>query len=352
MLMSFKPINRAIRPDTFRKACCIYPSDSVMPNTSLITNTFACNEILSSTDEYVQALAELMTSKMPMTEVLHVNPYTAINDARYLNSYMFMNYGNRKLYRNYFEWFDVYENSTSEIQYLYNLIMQDIWSCSKANMYKWTNLLKSTLLEFNPLWNVDGVTGEIRETTHTGTDTTSHSGTDTTTHSGDDSTTRTGNEELEYMGSKYNDKTGKEVTTNSGTDINKTSKTTTESNSFYETEKNEMQNGKSSTLSYEGATQGTTYRDTETFNQRKDKRTYNSVKDKVDYNSSNETEFNSSLEKLLNLKDKDLFMQIRQGNIGVTETTTLLTHFREYVNYRVVDIIAKDLINAICEGVY
>ena len=328
--MSFKPINKKTKPDTFKKACCIYPSNALHPITTLLTMTFATSEILTSSDEYMQALAELMLAKTPNSQTLKVDPYTTVNNAMYINSYMFMNYGNRKLYQNYFEWFDCYENTTEEINYLIGLITQDIYACSKANMYKWSNLLKSTLLEFNPLWNVDGVTGEIRETTHTGT----------------------GNEELEYMGSKYNDKTGKEVTSNSGTDINKTSKTTTESNTFYETEKNEMQNGKSTTLSYEGATQGTTYRDTESFNQRKDKRTYNSVKDKVDYNSTNEMEFNSSLEKLLNLKDKDLFMQIKQGNIGVTETTTLLNHFRDYVNYRVVDIIAKDLIDAITEGVY
>lgn len=350
--MSFKPINRNIRPDTFKKACCIYPSNSNIPFTRLVTTTFACNEILTSTDEYMEALAELMTCKNPMNEVLKATPYTTISDARYLNSYMFLNYGNRKLYRNYFEWFDCYENTTEEIDYLYDLIMQDIWACSKANMYKWSNLLKSTLLDFNPLWNVDGVTGEIREVTHTGTDTTSHSGTDTTTKSGDDSTTRTGNEELEYMGSKYNDKTGKEVTTNSGTDTNTIARTTTESTTFYDAERTQMLNGKTSTLTYEGVNSGQQYRDTESFNQRKDKRTYNSVKDKVDYNSSNEIEFNSSLEKLLNLKDKDLFMQIKQGNIGVTETTTLLNHFRDYVNFKIVDVIAKDLINAITEGVY
>ena len=350
--MSFKPINRNIRPNTFKKACCIYPSNDNMPFTSLVTTTFACNEILSSTDEYMQALAELMTCKMPMNEVLKATPYTTINDARYLNSYMFLNYGNRKLYRNYFEWFDCYENTTEEIQYLYNLIMQDIWSCSKANMYKWSNLLKSTLLEFNPLWNVDGVTGEVRETTHTGTDTTSHSGTDTITKSGDDSTTRTGNQELEYLGTKTNEKSGGETITNSGNDITTTAKTTTESDDFYNTEKSTLANGKQETRDFHGATPNEKYKDVESFTSRKDKTTFNSVKDKVDYNSSNETEFNSSLEKLLNLKDKDLFMQIRQGNIGVTETTTLLNHFRDYVNFKVVDIIAKDLINAITEGVY
>ena len=350
--MSFKPINKKIKPDTFKKACCIYPSNALHPITTLLTMTFATSEILTSSDEYMQALADLMLAKTPNSQTLKVDPYTTVNNALYINSYMFMNYGNRKLYQNYFEWFDCYENTTEEINYLIGLITQDIYACSKANMYKWSNLLKSTLLEFNPLWNVDGVTGEIREVTHTGTDTTSHSGTDTTTKSGDDSTTRTGNEELEYIGSKYNDKTGKEVTTNSGTDTNTIARTTTESTTFYDAERTQMLNGKTSTLTYEGVDSGQTYRDTESFNQRKDKRTYNSLKDKVDYNSTNEMEFNSSLEKLLNLKDKDLFMQIKQGNIGVTETTTLLNHFRDYVNFKVVDIIAKDLIDAITEGVY
>jgi hypothetical protein len=327
--MSFKPINKKMKPDTFKKACCIYPSNALHPITTLLTMTFATSEILTSSDEYMQALAELMLAKTPNSQTLKVDPYTTVNNAIYINSYMFMNYGNRKLYQNYFEWFDCYENSTDEINYLIGLITQDIYACSKANMYKWSNLLKSTLLEFNPLWNVDGVTGEIRETTHTGTDTNSHKGKDTNSKKGYDTNVKTGNEQLDYNGSKTNTKGGNDITT--------TSNTTTESSVFYDATKNDTDYGQT---------------DTETYNNRNDKRTYNNVQDKMDYNSSNENEYNSSLERLLNLKDKDLFMQIKQGNIGVIETTTLLNHFREYVNFKVVDIIAKDLIDAITEGVY
>lgn len=350
--MSFKPINRKIIPDTFKKACCMYPIDNVFPDTTLLTTTFATSEITTSSDEYIQALAGLMLAKMPNNETLLVSPYTTVNNARYLNGYMFLNYGNRKLFKHYFDWFDIYENKQEECEFLRDEIIQDIYACSKANIYKWSNLLKSTLLEFNPLWNVDGVVGEIRETTHTGTDTTSHTGTDTTTRDGSNNTTRTGNFELEYLGTKYNDKEGKEVTTNSGTDTSTLSKTTTESQTYYGAEKTEMLNGKTSTLSYDGKTANDVYRDTEHFTERKDKTTYNQLKDAHSIDESDETSYDSEIEKLLNLKDKDLFMQIKQGNIGVTTTTKLLTEFQNFINIRVVDVIAKDLINAICEGVY
>lgn len=306
------------------------------------------NGLWNDRNEYENALISFLCEE----QNIKIYPFDELSDYSNLFIKIYNDFGERYIYDDFYEYIIGWDNTLAEYNSIFDHMNNNILKCVVENRYKWGNLMKSTLLDFNPLWNVDGVTGEVRETTHTGTDTTSHDGTDTTTKGGDDSTTRTGNEELEYMGSKYNDKSGKETTTNSGTDTNTISKTTTESDTWYNTEKNALSNGKQTTLVYEGVDSGSQYRDTESFNQRKDKRTYNSLKDKIDYNSTSELEYNSSLERLLNLKDKDLFMQIRQGNIGVTETTTLLNHFREYVNYNIMNIVAKDITNDLTKGVY
>jgi hypothetical protein len=50
--------------------------------------------------------------------------------------------------------------------------------------------------------------------------------------------------------------------------------------------------------------------------------------------------------------DTERISKERHGNIGVTTTTKLLSEFREYVNFNIMDIVAKDIVNTITEGVY
>lgn len=64
--------------------------------------------------------------------------------------------------------------------------------------------------KYNPLWNVDGVTGIITEDTHTGTDTNAKTGDDTSKLSGVDATASSG--------SDINTLSGRDVDTLSGTD--------------------------------------------------------------------------------------------------------------------------------------
>ena len=294
----FKPINRTKRPITFKDACCIYPSDTEGVNKSLIDTSYSTDTIttLASTDEYVSALKDILTAKMPEGGVLHLDPYTRTTYAGWVNGYMFKNYGDRKLLDDYFKYYSKYENTTDDVNWLLALIFDDIHATVNANIYRWSNLIKSTLLEFNPLWNVDGVTGEIRETTHTGTDTTSKDGYDTFAKTGTDTNVKSGNHELEFMGTKYNEKKGKEKTTNTGTDTTTNSKTTIEGDTFYDTDKSELENGKISTLSYEGATNNENYQDIERFTNRKDKTTYNDVTDEMTHDTEDTTTYNSSIE--------------------------------------------------------
>lgn len=350
----FKPIDRTKKPITFKDMCCIYPSDNNSVNNTLIETTFLTDTIttLATNDEWVDALKDILESKMPNGDILHLDPYTTSINAYYINSYIFKNYGRRKIFDEYFESFSKYENTSGEIAWILALMFDDIHACVNANIYRWSNLVKSTLLDFNPLWNVDGVTGEIRETTHTGTDTDTKSGFDKVEHDGYYSDTKSGNHELEYLGEKYNEKLGREITANTGTDTTTTSRTTTESDDWWGAEKNATLNGKTSTLTINGMSDGSPFQETEYFENRKDKTTFNNEKNKHDIDYDDKTTYNSSISKLLNLYDKDLFMQIKQGNIGVTTTTKLLTEFRDYVNFKIVDIISKDIVNSVCKGVY
>jgi hypothetical protein len=284
------------------------------------------NQLWTNQNEYESALVSFLCEK----HHIELYPTAIANDYSNLFIKIYNDYGDRIVFDEFFEYIvDGWTNTAEEYESIHEHMINNIIKCIIENRYKWGNLMKSCLLDFNPLWNVDGVTGEIRETTHTGKDTNSHKGKDTNSKKGYDTNVKSGNEQLDYNGAKTNTKGGKDTTT--------TSNTTTESTVFYDATKNDTDYGQT---------------DTETFDNRNDKRTYNNVQDKTDYNSSNENEYNSSLERLLDLKDKDLFMQIRQGNIGVTTTTKLLSEFRDYVNYNLLNIIAKDVVSDITKGVY
>ena len=284
------------------------------------------DELWTNQNEYESALVSFLCEKH------HIEPYpiAIANDCSNLFNKIYNDYGDRIVFDEFFEYIvDGWTNTAEEYESIHEHMVNNIIKCIIENRYRWGNLMKSCLLDFNPLWNVDGVTGEIRETTHTGKDTNSHKGKDTNSKKGYDTNVKSGNEQLDYNGSKTNTKGGNDITT--------TSNTTTESSDFYDATKNDTDYGQT---------------DTETFDNRNDKKTYNNVQEKIDYNSSTENEYNSSLERLLDLKDKDLFMQIKQGNIGVTTTTKLLNEFRDYVNYNLLNVIAKDVVSDIAKGVY
>ena len=288
--------------------------------------TLLFNDLWANQNEYESGLVSYLCE----THIVETYPSVITNNCSNLFAKIYNDFGDRYIFDEFYEYIvNGWTNTLDEYNSIHAHMRNNITKCIIENRYRWGNLMKSCLLDFNPLWNVDGVTGEIRETTHTGTDTNTHSGKDTTSKKGYDTNVKSGNEQLDYIGSKTNTKGGNDITT--------TSNTTTESTTFYDATKSDTDYGQT---------------DTESFTNRNDKRTYNNVQDKMDYNSSNENEYNSSLARLLNLKDKDLFMQIRQGNIGVTTTTKLLSEFREFVNYNLLNIIAKDIVSDITKGVY
>ena len=194
-----------------------------------------------------------------------------------------------------------------------------------------SKMLDALRKNYNPIWNVDGVEGTIHQSTHTGTDTDKKTGTDTTSGSEKGTVTNTGK--------STNTRTGNETDTPTGKDINTGFNTTFDSSSFRDTQKTEA-----------------------SFEQRVDTHTYNQVKDTYEVDSENpttetrnlanggSTQYNSQNQKTLNLKDEDLDMKIRQGNIGVTSTQSLirqqidLTDLDDIITYVIHDFVHRYLI--------
>lgn len=196
-----------------------------------------------------------------------------------------------------------------------------IWIKSKKRLID--GLYGGYIAEFNPLWNVDGVVGEIRETNHTGTD--------VNKKTGDDTTTKSGNTELEKFGKESNTKNGNMERDFEGAEIDVKSTMTFDDQEHWKLAE-KYEKGYSTEQGHERKEieKYTNLKDDLEFTNRKDKTTYNNVKDKMDYNSTNtETK---------NLKDSDLFMQIRQGNIGVVSSVSLLTENQELYMSELMDL--------------
>ena len=241
---------------------------------------------------------------------------------------IFSKYGERKIFDEYFKFISGWDNTHDEREIINQLMQNDVVNCMLENRYKWTKLFETTILEFNPLWNVDGVEGRIKQNKQTGTDTNEHRGNDNTEHRGYDNLSKRGN--------NTNVKTGNTKREWDGTDTDTTQKTTTESTTFYDTEK----------TTHEKDTD-----ETETYNNVQDRLTLD-TDEKTQFNSNDKVTYTSDLIRTLNLKDEELEMVIRQGNIGVVSSVKLLLEFRDFVNYRVADIVANDIVKSITKGVY
>lgn len=221
----------------------------------------------------------------------------------------------------------IIEDTDAAIEKLHELFT--LWiKDRKSGISKMLDALRKN---YNPIWNVDGVEGTIHQSTHTGTDTDKKTGTDTTSGSETGTVTNTGK--------STNTRTGNETDTPTGKDINTGFNTTFDSSTFRDTQKTEA-----------------------SFENRIDTHTYNEVKDTFEVDSENpttetrnlanggSTQYNSQTQKTLNLKDEDLDMKIRQGNIGITSTQSLirqqidLTDLDDIITYAIHDFVHRNLI--------
>lgn len=172
-------------------------------------------------------------------------------------------------------------------------------------------MFNAIMADYNPLWNVDGVTGHIEEVYRTGTDTHKLSGTDAT------STTDTGDIT----------KSGNEVIAKSGTDTTTHQvKTFDDGTNWKDSDKDSLAHGESDT------------------------HTYNNVKDTRNIAGSSSTTFGKQDLETRNMQDKTLWMDIRQGNIGVTRSDELVLRSLELFRDEIYDF-AKQVINACVDQV-
>lgn len=224
---------------------------------------------------------------------------------------------------------------------------------SKHRIYD--RMFDAYMKDFNPLWNVDGVVGEIRETMHTGTDTDKKTGTDTLNMTGTDTLTKSGKEALTKSGKETNTRNGKREVEYQGAEVDVTSNTTFNDDTFRLA--NKVERGYSTE-------QGHERKDSETYTNLKDEVEFTNRKDETTFTDRSDTEtramvdtqnYNSQNQKTLNLKDSDLFMQIRQGNIGVTRSDELIEKALELYGselYDFVHYVVNDTLNQISYCIY
>lgn len=182
--------------------------------------------------------------------------------------------------------------------------MIGVWSIS--NRYSWQTLLKTTQLEYNPIWNKDGTITETethggefkRVTAEEGTNTNTQTGTNT--QSAD--STNTANSETIGQVSAFN-------STNTGTWDNKDKSSVNDDGEQH------------STASASGESSGTETRT----------------------NSRNETETDTRT---------ITHERIESGNIGVTTTQRMIEEERQVARFNFIDVVTESFKAKFCIGVY
>ena len=248
----------------------------------------------------------------------------------------------------------------------------------KSKDYTYSKLYETTILEYNPLYNVDGTEIEDRvlrqggnnEHKLSGTDTTAYtgeeantlSGTDTTAYSGTEANTLSGTDTLAYSGSEAVAKTGYDSDVGSGTDTNTTSEATFDSaGAFLNKEKVEMGKGATDTHNYNST-------DTTTFTDREDATTYGKTdtksfedrEDSITYGKTDTKTFNEREDSVTygrtdtetrNLHDDEHIERRRFGNIGVTKSTDLIDSQRNTVLFDFYKKVVHDCVNLVTYAV-
>ena len=256
---------------------------------------------------------------------------------------------------------DIIETKADAISMLHELF--DMWVADRKPAFE--KLYQALRAKYNPIWNVDGVTGTVSENAKSGYDNIEHAGTDTVTNSGKDTNTKTGNETVEGSGDdkveteydSFINRTGNETESTEGTEADTTQVTTFDNNTWMDKEKVTKDYGdalqgtqKVFTRQYDDVkdthdgtdTETTTYGKTETH-------TYNSVKDELSHGKVEETEYDSSSKTTYNNKDNYVEMVIRQGNIGVTSTQSLITEQVRLTSLdQIVYMAINDFIHTVC----
>lgn len=283
--------------------------------------------------------------------------------------------------------------TTNDLHILRDIIDNTVANVLYTNAERYEKLFKANTLEFNPLWNVDGTETTTRtlerdgtETTRrtgttagaktgtettvtdasdvlerTGTDTNRKSGTENTTKTGTTTDAKTGTETIKYTGTDRNVKTGQETkeTATDKTAFNSSTMTptdtvteTTQYDNLTDTETKDLTDttthNTTDTVTH-NTTDATTYNitDTETLDTQ-DARTIEN-NETITHNTTDTVTHNTTDALTLDTTDTERIEHVRQGNIGVTTTTKLLTEYVDFANYfNFIDTICKDIVKELC----
>lgn len=212
----------------------------------------------------------------------------------------------------------------------------------KTRNYEYEKLYDTTQFEYNPIWNVDGVTGTIHERTaemdedavHTGSDTLKNTGYDEMNKTGTDTATKTGTERDQTMDATNGDKTVTHYNNDVHRYVNTYDSAATNPPAEFP-EGSEHRGGDDTVNDF--------HDDQHTYNTT-DQMTHN-TKDKQEYHSDHETEYDSTLTTGRDEFSQDLDLQIKQGNIGVTKTQELIESERKVVMFDFFKKVVHDCVN-------
>lgn len=215
------------------------------------------------------------------------------------------------------------------------------WALINAN--RWQKLYNTMWFSYNPIWNKDG------SVTRTETETRDLSSTDsgTTKNSGTGKETR--NLSSTDSGNQTSSMTGKETRNITITDSPATTVTETKkvagynSNDFVNSEQNTTENSGTNTRNDTGTVDNTTNDTTTTENTRSDTGTVDNTVSTATENSNQKTDTGTITRS---------YTSRETGNIGVTETQTMIQDEREIVNFNMSQIIINDFISRFCILVY
>lgn len=210
--------------------------------------------------------------------------------------------------------------------------------------YEYKKLYETTQLEYNPIWNVDGVTGTIHETTitediskdHTGSDTLHNTGYDTTEKKGSETNAKTGTDDLDKTGTVTTDTDNLEHTHQYDTTYDSVANPVDPETAFLK-ERTDYGTDNSEEVTYNTNDQ-TTYNSSDTLS-------FTNREDKTTYMSDHETEYDSNETTGRNESRQDLDLNIRQGNIGVTMTQDMIKKEREVAMFDFYKKVVHDCVN-------
>lgn len=247
----------------------------------------------------------------------------------------------------------------------YNNIIKAFTIYLTQNRRRYERIFNAFMSDFNPLWNVDGVTGTVHEGSKRGNDELQNRGNDKITNSGKDTNTKSGNathtgsgyDKLTHNYDSYMNRVGNQETEFEGIATDETLKTTFDDSTYNGTEKNTHDMGnRKDTVTYNDVKDthyGEDYDKNELGSTITD--TYNNVKDDFEHGKIETTDYNSNHKTVYNSNDKFIEMVIRQGNIGVTRSDELITHAIELFNSCLYDFfktVTNDLVNQVTYRIY